>query len=178
MTKEKFNEYIKPFVVLVGICVVVAFLLAFTNSVTAPKIAENKRIEAEQTRRAVLPGSVDFEEVACDTAALDIDSAYRETAGAGYVVTSTHVGYGGGEVVVTVGIDNDGKVVGISADVSSQTSGIGSKAGEESYLDKYMGLSGSADSVDTISNATRSSTAVRTSVSAALNAFGTIKGAN
>ena len=178
MSKETFNEYIKPFVVLVCICLVVSFLLAFTNSVTAPIIAENARLEAIRTRQKVLPGSLDFEEIDCDTQALDIDSAYRETNGMGYVITSSHVGYGGGEVTVTVGIDNDGKVVGISADVSSQTKGIGSKAGESSYLDKYMGISGSADGVDTIATATRSSTAVRQSVTAALNAFNTIKGGN
>lgn len=178
MSKQAFDEYIKPFLVLVVICLAVSFLLAFTNSVTEPIITENKRLEAIRTRQAVLPGSVDFEEIDCDTAALDIDGAYRETAGAGFVITSTHVGYGGGEVIVTVGLDNDGRVVGISVDVSSQTSGIGSKAGERSYLDNFMGLAGSADGVDTIANATRSSTAVKQSVNAALNAFDTIKGAN
>lgn len=177
MTRENFNESLKPVLVLVVVCLVASFLLAFTNDLTASVIEHNELIEAERTRQEVLPGSVEFEEIVCDTAALDIDSAYRETSGAGYVITSTHVGYGGGEVVVTVGLDNEGKVVGISANVSSQTSGIGSRAGERSYLDEYMGLSGSAEGVDIITNATRSSSAVKAGVNAALNAFNTIKGA-
>ncbi len=178
MTKTAFQEYIKPIVVLVVICLVVSALLALTNALTAPVIEKNAQEEARRIRQSVLPDSKDFEEIDCDTEALDIDSAYRETNGKGYVVTSSHVGYGGGEVTVTVGIDNDGKVVGISADVSSQTKGIGSRAGERSYLNKYMGISGTAEGVDTIATATRSSSAVRQSVTAALNAFNTIKGGN
>lgn len=177
MTKEsKFEELIKPFFVLVGICLVVSLLLGYTNSITAPVIEANQLAQAEATRKAVLDGAVSFTEVKCDTEALDIDSAYKEDSGLGYVVTSSHKGYGG-LVAVTVGLDADGKVVGISVDVSTETSGIGSKAGDSAYTDKYMGISGSADSVDTISGATYSSTAVKKGVGAALAAFATIKGA-
>ncbi|MGM9522332.1 MAG: FMN-binding protein [Oscillospiraceae bacterium] len=174
MTKEKFNEYIKPFVVLVVICLVVAFLLAFTNSKTAPIIEENARIEAERIRSEVLPGASGFEPVECDTDALGIDSAYRETNGLGYVITASYKGYGG-DVTVTVGIDNDGYVVGMNANVSTETTGVGSKAGQSDYTDRFIGISGSADGIDTISNATYSSTAVKTGVSAALSAFDAIK---
>lgn len=176
MTKEAFNEYIKPFVVLVVICLVVSFLLAFTNSKTEPIIEENARIEAERTRREVLPNATTFTELTVDTKALGIQSAFREDSGAGYVVTAGYKGYGG-TVTVTVGLDNDGKVVGLSANVSSETQGIGSKAGQLTYLNRYIGLTGSADGVDTITNATYSSTAVRDGVSAAFRAFETIKGA-
>ncbi len=178
MSKETFNEYIKPFVVLVCICLVVSFLLAFTNSKTAPVVAENERIEAERTRQAVLPGSASFTEL--DVSAIDgVETAFRETSGAGYVVTAGYKGYGG-IVTVTVGLDNDGKVVGISANVSSETKGIGSKAGQESYLSNYKDLvnAAAAEQVDTISNATYSSTAVRNGVSSILRNFESIKGAS
>ncbi len=175
MTKEKFEEYIKPFVVLVGICLVVAFLLAFTNSKTAPVIERNAQIEAEQTRQLVLEGSEGFEEVECDTETLGIVSAYRETSGKGYVISASATGYGG-DVVVTVGIDNDGTIVGMQVNVSTETTGIGSKAGEDDYVQNFIGRSGSVDDVDTITNATYSSTAVKTAVNAALNAFEAIKG--
>lgn len=177
MTKEKYNEYIKPFVVLVVICLLVSFLLAFTNSMTEPVIQENARIEAEKTRREVLPNSQSFTELDVDAGALGIESAYREDNGLGYVVTAGYKGYGG-IVTVTVGLDNDGKVVRVSANVGSETQGVGSKAGKADFLDKFNGLTGSADGVATISNATYSSTAVRDGVSAALRAFDTIKGAD
>ena len=177
MTKEVFNDYIKPFVVLVVICLVVSLLLAVTNSMTSPVIEENARLEAERTRQEVLPGSTTFTKLDVDAAALGIEEAYREDGGLGYVMTAGYKGYGG-NVVVTVGLDNDGKVVGISANVSSETPNEGTKAGQRSYLDNYMGLTGSADGVDTITNATYSSTALRTGVSAVLRAFDTVKGAN
>ena len=174
MTKEQFNEYIKPFVVLVCICLVVSFLLAFTNSRTEPIIEENARIEAERTRREVLAGAEDFTQLLVDADALGIRSAYRENAGLGYVVTAAYKGYGG-EVVVTVGLNNDGEIVGLSANVGTETTGIGSRAGQSDYTGRFIGLTGSADGVDTISGATYSSSAVRFGVNAALAAFDTIK---
>ena len=174
MKGNTFQEMIKPLLVLVVICLVVSALLGFTNSVTAPIVEENERIAAEQTRRAVLAGAESFTEIECDAEALGITSAYKEDSGKGYVITAGRKGYGG-QVVVTVGIDGSGKVVGLSANVSTETSGVGSKAGLPAYTDKYIGLSGSADGVDTISGATYSSTAVRNGVSAALAAYDAIK---
>ena len=169
-----FQEMIKPLLVLVVICLVVSALLGFTNSVTAPIVEENERIAAEQTRQSVLPGAQSFTEIDCDTEALGITSAYQEDSGKGYVITAGRKGYGG-EVVVTVCIDSAGKVVGLSANVSTETSGVGSKAGLPAYTEKYIGLSGNANGIDKISGATYSSTAVRNGVSAALAAYDAIK---
>ena len=174
MKGNTFQEMIKPLLVLVVICLVVSALLGFTNSVTAPIVEENELIAAEQTRKAVLAGAESFTEIECDAEALGITSAYKEDSGKGYVITAGRKGYGG-QVVVTVGIDGSGKVVGLSANVSTETSGVGSKAGLPAYTDKYIGLSGSADGVDTISGATYSSTAVRNGVTAALAAYDAIK---
>lgn len=174
MRTEVFREYLKPFIVLVGICLVASFLLAYTNSVTAPIIEENDRAAAEEARLAVMSGAVGFTELECDTEALGVDSVYKEDSGLGYVITSSNKGYGG-MVTVTVGINNDGEVIGLQADVSTETTGVGSKAGAEDYLSKYIGASRNVDNVDTISNATYSSTAVKTGVNAALAAFASIE---
>lgn len=179
-SKSFFNEYIKPFVVLTVICIVVSFLLAYTNSITAPIIEENARIEAERVRSEVLSSvsggaTLSFDEIDCDTDALGIDSAYRESSGLGYVITASYKGYGG-LVTATVGLDNDGKIVGLNVDVSTETTGVGSKAGQESFTSQFVGLSGNCDSVDTISNATYSSSAVKKGVNSALAAFDSVKG--
>ena len=160
------EDFLKPVVVLVCIALAAGVLLGFVNSKTEPIIEENARIKAEQTRSA--------EEIKCDTAALDIDSAYKETSGLGYVITSSHKGYGG-DVAVTVGLDKDGKVVGISADVKTETQGVGSKAGEAKYLDRFLGLTGDSNSIDTLTGATYTSTAVKKGVNAALAAYEKIK---
>ena len=169
-----FQDMIKPVVVLFAICAVVAALLSYVNSITAPIIEENTRIQAEKTRQEVLPGSSSFSEITCDLEALDITGAFKEDSGLGYVLTSSHKGYDG-QVVVTVGLDSDGKIVGISADVSTETQGVGSKARQSAYLDRYLGLSGNASSVDTISGATYSSSAVKAGVNAILAAFEKVK---
>jgi len=169
-----FQEMVKPVIVLVVICLVVSALLAYTNSVTAPIIEENARAEAEKTRKAVLEGAESFSEIDCDTAALGITGAFREDSGKGYVITAANKGYGG-LVTVTVGLNPEGEVVGLSANVSTETSGVGSKAGKSDYTDRYLGLRGACGDVDIISGATYSSTAVRTGVNAALAAFDAIR---
>ncbi len=169
-----FQEMIKPLLVLLVICLVVSALLGFTYKVTAPIVEENERLAAEATRKAVLAGAERFTEIDCDTEALGITSAYKEDSGKGYVITAARKGYGG-DVVVTVGIDGSGKVVGLSANVSTETTGVGSKAGQSAYTDKYIGLSGNANGVDTISGASYSSRAVRDGVNAALAAYDAVK---
>jgi len=176
MNKEKFETTFKPFLVLVGICVVVTLLLAFTNSITAPVIAKNKAEAEEKTRQSVLAGATAFSQVSCDTESLGVQSVYKDDGGAGYVITAVEKGYKG-DVTVTVGVDGSGKIVGLNADVSTETTGVGSRAGGSAYIQKFIGLSGSADSVDTISGATYSSTAVKKGVAAALKAFDAVKGA-
>lgn len=174
MTREKYNESIKPFVVMVCICIVVALVLSVTNAITAPVIENNNAIAAAETRSAVLPGSGEFSPVDIDYKALGIDSAFVDKNGMGYVITATNNGYKG-DVTVTVGIDPEGAVVNVIADVTPETKGIGSKAGDKDYLDEFKGHSGSADDVDIISGATYSCTAVKAGVSMALAAFDTIK---
>ena len=89
------------------------------------------------------------------------------------MITSTHKGYGG-DVTVTVGLDPNGKIVGISADVKTETQGVGSKAGEAKYLDRFLGASGVAN-VDSLTGASYTSAAVKNGVNAALAAFDKIK---
>ena len=166
------QDFFKPVIVLLCISLAAAVLLGFVNSKTEPVIQENARIKAEATRAAVLPGAKGFEAIEADYAVYDIDSIYKETSGLGYVITSSKKGYGG-DVTVTLGLDPNGKIVGISADVSTETQGVGSKTGDAKFLDKFLGLSGNdaASGVDSITGASYSSAAVKNAVNAALNAF-------
>ncbi len=177
MKNSAFNDLIKPIIVLVCICLVVSFLLAYVNGITAPIIEENARIKEAETIAAVMEGSTGFEllseeEMGGAAGIGGIQKIYRETSGMGYVIIAANKGYGG-LVTVTVGLDNSGKVIGLSADVGTETSGVGSKAGLPNYTDKYLGASGEAN-VDKISGATFSSTAVRNGVNQALQAFNEI----
>lgn len=164
---------VRPFLVLVCICLIAATLLSFTHSVTDPIILQMRDQAAQEARIAVLPGASSFTRVDCDTESLGIIDAYREDSGLGYVLTAQRKGYGG-EVVATVGLDQYGNIVGILADVSSETQGVGTKVGIQAYLDNYVGNAHPAQ-VDGISGATYSSNAMRESIVAVTGAFETIK---
>lgn len=173
MKKEFFQEIVKPFLVLVIICVAAAGVLALTNEATKPIIDENARMEAEQTRKAVLPDATEFEEIPCEES-WGIDSAYRDAGGSGYVFTASAKGYGG-DVVVTLGVDTEGKILNMKVDASTETQGIGSKTAKTEYTDKFLGQDKDSLQVDTITGATFSSKAVKTSVENALKAFEAIR---
>ena len=174
MAKTGFAQTIlKPFIVLVCICLVAAALLGYTHGVTEPIILTMQEKAAQEARIAVLPGATTFTKVDCDEEALGIMEAYKEDSGLGYVVSAQRKGYGG-EVTATVGLDEYGNIVGILADVSSETQGVGTKVGIQAYLDNYVGNAHPAQ-VDGISGATYSSNAMRESIVAITNAFETIK---
>ena len=168
----------KPIVVLVAICIVVSALLGLVHGVTAPVIAENNRITAENNRKLALPTGASFEELPFDGSDSSVTGVFRGTddtgALAGYVVTASNKGYGG-DVVVTVGFDETGKIVNVLADVGTETTGVGSQVGEQSTLAKFFGISGSANDVTLISGATYTSNAVRSGVNDALAAVAAVK---
>ena len=110
MKNSFFKEMDYPFIVLVVICIVVSALLGFTNSITAPIIEENARIEAENTRKSVLPEATTFTQLEV-TSDMNVESIYADDGGSGYVITAASKGYGG-NVVVTIGFSTEGETPG------------------------------------------------------------------
>ncbi len=179
MTEKKksgaWSDMIKPVIVLVVICLAASALLGFTNAKTAPVIKANEDAAAAEVRRAVLPEADGFEEleVSPELAGMGVTGIYKATNGAGYVVTASAKGYGG-DVVVTVGFDGEGKILQVDANVSTETQGVGSKVGERTILDRFTGLTGGAESVQLRSGATYTSNAVRSCVKAAFAVMETL----
>ena len=166
------NDMLQPFLVLVCICLVAAALLGVTYAKTEPVIKEMKIKAAEETRHAALPGSTTFTDVDCDLEALGITGAFREDNGLGYVFMAAKKGYGG-DVVITLGLDEYGNIVGILADVSSETQGVGTKVGVQAFLDQYIGAN--PEAIDGVTGATYSSTALKEGISSIISAFKAIK---
>ena len=175
MKSKTYQEMIKPFIVLVVICIVTGALLGYTNSLTAPVIEANAVAAAEATRKAMLPEATGFEEIEADPA-WGVDSIFRDTGGTGYVITAHAKGYGG-NVVVTVGFDNEGTILHMNVDASTETQGVGSKTANQPNIDKYIGLTGpvAEDKSLLITSATFSSKAVRTAVQNAMDALTHVK---
>ena len=190
MKNNTFKEYIQPVVVLVAICLVMTFALAYVNSITAPIISENSAKAADAARTELLPAASSFEQYTGDLVVLEADKVYVTDCyvadGAGMVVTVDTKSFGG-ILTEMVGIDADGAVTGVKVMAHSDTKGLGTKAHDPAYLSQnYAGKSELAfaanikgdNAVSHISGATISSNAVYQGVCAALKQFEAVGSAN
>ncbi len=153
-------------VVLVGICAVMAVLLALTNALTAPIIEKNQNAAANQALLEVMPNGEGFESVAFDAEALPktVKEVYKEKNG-GYVFKLETAGYGTGFIIMC-GINADGTVSGAVCLGSSETLGH-----EKTFGANFIGKDAAGvDAVDTISGATKTTEAYKGAVKDALNA--------
>ena len=160
------------------IAAVVAMVLAGVNAVTAPAIAELNAAKTQEAISAVLPGGFDTEITDFADASGIVSKIYQGANG--YAV---EVGPGGFDNTITmmVGIDNEGKVLGISIVSHTETAGLGAVAAAGTpagiaFRDQFVGASGSVSvtkdggTMDAITGATITSRAICVGVNAALDA--------
>ena len=179
---KNFKEFAIPTVALFLICLVATTLLAVTNKVTAPKIAEL----SAQTE--VLPAATQFGETqemkgGSGTYAVGKDASGNEV---GYVFVTVSKGYGG-DVKIMTGVDKNGAVTGISPLELNETAGLGMKAQNASFLDQFKGKvkdiavnknSASGNEIQALTGATITSKAVTAAVNEALSYYDSnLKGA-
>lgn len=170
------KDFVIPAAVLTAICLVVSAALAGTYGMTEPIIEAAKRAEADAARVVVLPGGSDFKEVTVSGVENVVD-AYEAGNGAGYVITGIGKGGYGGDLQVMAGIDKDGKVTAVKLMDNNETTGIGSKVGEDPYTSQYKGKdSTTLDEVDAVSGATYSSNAFKNAVLNIYQAYGALAG--
>lgn len=160
---------------LLAITAVVAVILAAVNSVTAPRIAAQNEQKTQAAIEAVLPGGgQEVQEFTDDTGL--VTAAYKGDNGCAVQVTPA--GFNGA-VTMMVGVDNNGKVTGISIISHTETAGLGATAAAKTdagraFRDQFIGMSGTVSvakdggEVDALTGATITSRAVCTGVSAAL----------
>ena len=190
MKSNTFKEYIQPSVVLVTICLVITFALAYVNSITSPIIAENTAKAADSARAELLPAATSFTPYDGELLEVVKDKVFVEDCyiaeGVGMVVTVKTASFGG-LLTEMVGIDANGAITGVKVTAHADTKGLGTKAHESSYLDpNYNGKTELANadnikgdtSVTFISGATISSNGVYQGVCAALKQFEAVGGAN
>lgn len=179
MKKMNLKEILIPTIALFVICLVATALLAFTNSATQDKIAQNAIQTENASRKIVLPSGASFSEVeALDDVSYCIGS--DETGNeVGYVFTSGAKGYGG-TVSVMVGVDLEGNITGVEILSHSETPGLGANAVKQDYKDRFVGKNGTltvdktsneGQNVQAITAATITSKAVVAAVNSALEAF-------
>lgn len=164
--------------VLFTITLVAGLLLAFTNGLTGPVIAQQSEKTAEQSRMAVLPAAESFEQLIVEEGA-GVDWCYAGMYGGevvGHVAQATVAGFGG-EIEVIVGMDAQGVITGVSVGGAnfSETAGLGAKTKDEAFRSQYIGKSAptrvikagqaaAEDTIDAVTAATISSEAVNGAV--------------
>jgi len=156
----------------------VAAALAGVNSITAPAIAKLTAEKTQEAIQAVLPGGYDSEitDYADETGL--VSKVYAGADGYAFEVTP-----GGFDNTITmmVGVDTEGKVLGISIIKHTETAGLGAVAAAgtpagEAFRGQFVGQSGSVavskdgGTLDAITGATITSRAVCSGVNAALAA--------
>ncbi|MFZ2540051.1 MAG: FMN-binding protein [Oscillospiraceae bacterium] len=179
-----YKDIIKPTLVLIIICVVVAGLLAVTYNVTGIGELGNGLSQDELSDYApqTMPTATKlvFAKVSVENESLL--GVYKDEGGAGVAIHIVTKGYGG-DLKMLVGIDNAGAITGISITESKETPGLGTKATNPNYLSKFIGKTGSvnvqkdgAGDVDAIGSATISSKAVGAGVNTAFEMYELVKG--
>ncbi len=140
---------------------IVGALLALVNYITLPRIEEQEKAKITNTLN-VYYESNDWEEIEFDSK--NVNGAYALTVDTKniYAYKSTGKGYKSGDIVIMTFIEDSviKKVVLVS--MSDQTSGIGTQVGEQSYLDKFVGINVSTYVGDSSNNHNSKSTDVLT----------------
>ena len=164
------------------ITAVVAAILAGVNSITAPIIDQLNAEKTQKAIEAVLPGGYDEEITEYTDETGLVSKVYKGENGYAFEVKP-----GGFDNVITmmVGVDNEGKVLGISIVSHTETAGLGAVAAAstsagEAFRAQFVGTSGSVavskdgGELDAITGATITSRAVCAGVNAALACAGTL----
>ncbi len=175
------KKYLRDLVPLVVICLVAAALLAGFNLITKGPIEKNAQLAAIQTRESLLQAD-HFEQMELEEGAT-VTSCYQgfdaDGNSVGYVLEIPWNGYAS-EIVVTVGIDADNKITGISVGGENfkETAGLGALAKEPAFTEQFAQKSipvkcvrsnepKGENTVDAINGATITSAAVTAGVNAA-----------
>ena len=190
---------VKNVICLTLITLVAGFGLGYVYEITKEPIAQMEEKTKLDAYRSVFPQAADFSDIgdvsstsesvlaSAGISGVQIDSAVRALDSSqnplGYVINVTsHEGYGG-DISISLGVDDSGKVTGMEILKISETAGLGMKAKESKFKDKAVTQfsytkSGAASDfeIDAISGATITTKAVTNAVNAALACFRSLGG--
>ncbi len=196
LSKKPKSDILRLSVTLCLIAGITALLVAAVNAVTAPEIARRGELKTAQSLKAVMPEADSFEDcgysggdiTSADGKQVPIDGVWLAKSGnetVGCCVKVSPKGYGGA-IEIIVGVTGDGKVAATQIVSMSETSGIGTKIQNPEFYGQFVGKSAGIagikggtplkNEVQTISGATKSSSAFLRGVNAALTVAESING--
>ena len=175
-TESIFRYVLRITLVLLSIAIVVAAALALVNGFTKPIIDKANAEKTQQAIQAVLPGGYETEITDFSDETGLVSKIYKGTAG--YAVEVRPSGFDN-TITLMVGIDTEGKVLGISVISHTETAGLGAVSADkgskgQAFREQFIGQSGSVSvvkdggEIDAITGATITSRAICDGVNAAL----------
>ncbi len=178
MPGEEHLEQIKHFArcaaSLCGVTVLCAAMVWGVYRLTDLEIAKQENKAEQAILSQVMPNAVFRTETPYRSPdAVSISAGYSAEGLVGYCVETQVPGFGG-IITMVVGVDLDGKVTGITVTNHRETLDMGTPALEKSYLNRFIGRSGtlslnSTNRIDAVSGATVTSKAIVTGVNKALS---------
>lgn len=176
------KETIRLGVILMIISIVSAGVLAISNNVTKDRIAELEMAGSLEALRGIFGESTNFKpldegklaEIQDATpSVVEIFEAYDGDSLIGYAIKHTSKGFGG-DLVLMTGFNTDGTVAGLDVLEHSETPGLGAKAEEPEFRNRFVGLSTSDEiTVEALSGATVTTTGVLAGVNEVREVFNT-----
>ena len=192
------NKILKNTLILTAITLIAGLGLGLVHEITLNPIAQAQEKAKKEAWQAVFPDAKldEFKETDVDQKAakqaisdIGVNATIDEvcTVGdTGYVITTTDKDGYGGDIQVSVGIQSDGTVTGVSFLSLSETAGLGMNATKDEFKGQFAGKqvdafevtkSGAAsdNEINAISGATITSKAITGGVNAGLCAFEYVK---
>ena len=186
------KKRITAWLIMLVITVAAGFCLSLTNEVTKGTIASQEEQKAETARTNLLPQADTFEkvELAQDSGQTSLYMGKKADETVGYVAVVTAKGFGGA-VEVTVGVEMQGNITGITVGGASfsETAGLGAKSKDKEFTSQFndravplkvikAGGTKADNTIDAITAATITSTAVTGAVNEAGNYVKELLGLN
>ncbi len=176
------KETIKLGLILLIITVVSAGVLAVSNNLTKDKIAELEMAGSMEALKEIFGEEINFKPLdegklndikGANDDVVEIFEAYNGENLDGYAIKIISKGFGG-DLVTLTGFSVDGTVKGTRLVEHSETKGIGSRASEPEFTDRFVGKPTDSEiTVEILSGATYSSNGVIAGVNAAREIFNT-----
>ena len=196
------NKIIKNTIILTIITLVSGVALGDVYEITKAPIANAQEEAKQEAYKQVFEDADSFDALEVDAkeaaeavkaAGVDDGAEINEAVEAkqggetiGYVITATDPNGYGGDIQVSVGIQNDGTVNGIAILSINETAGLGMKASEPEFYEQYSGKQtdhfyvskdgGEGEQIDAISGATITTRAVTGAVNASLGYYQNVLG--
>lgn len=141
------DKIIKPAVILAIVAFASSLLLSHVKKITYPSILKQQQEKQQQALAVVLPGYTDIEKknVVVDGADFIYWQGSKQVDGGttrGYAFITSRSGYSG-DVESMVGVDEAGKILGLSVLLQTETPGLGARCQEIASSSTFFGAIGS-----------------------------------